>query len=40
MGPPVQIVLPGGGGVTNSTTNPRGVSVQLTQPLFEGFQNL
>jgi len=40
MGPPAQIVLPGSGGVSNATTNPRGVSVQLTQPLFEGFQNL
>ena len=40
MGPPTEIVLPGSGGVSNETTNPRGVSVQLTQPLFEGFQNL
>jgi len=40
MGPPTEIVLPGSGGVSNATTNPRGVSVQLTQPLFEGFQNL
>src|SRR5262245_32183151 len=39
-GSPAQIVLPGSGGVSNATTNPRGVSVQLTQPLFEGFQNL
>jgi outer membrane protein len=38
--PPNQIVIPGSGGVTNSTTHPRGVAVQLTQPLFEGFQNL
>ena len=40
MGPPAQIVLPGSGGVSNFTTHPRGVSVQATQPLFEGFQNL
>jgi Outer membrane efflux protein len=40
MGSPAQIVLPGSGGVTNASTNPRGVSVQLTQPLFEGLQNL
>ena len=25
---------------SSGVTNPRGVSVQLTQPLFEGFQNL
>ena len=40
MGPPAQVVLPRSGGVSNATTHPRGVSVQLTQPLFEGFQNL
>src|SRR5215467_3611903 len=38
--PPNQIVIPGSGGVSNATTHPRGVAVQLTQPLFEGFQNL
>jgi outer membrane protein len=40
MGPPVPVVIPGSGGVSNATTHPRGVAVQLTQPLFEGFQNL
>ncbi len=36
--PPIQ--LPGGGGVSEETTNPRGYAVTLEQPLFEGFQNL
>ena len=40
MGPPAQIVLPGSGGVKNFTFHPRGVAVQATQPVFEGFQNL
>src|SRR5215469_11899429 len=38
--PPAKVVLPGSGGVSNATTHPRGVAVQATQPLFEGFQNL
>jgi outer membrane protein len=38
--PPIQLELPGGGGVTDETTHPRGYSVRLDQPIFEGFQNL
>src|SRR5262249_6520417 len=30
----------GPGRVSNFTTHPRGVAAQVTQPLFEGFQNL
>jgi len=43
VGEPIQLELPGFGGAgtdSDGVTHPRGYSVRLDQPLFEGFQNL
>jgi outer membrane protein len=40
VGGPDAIDVGPGGLTTDGVTHPRGYSVQLTQPLFEGFQNL